>query len=161
MTMTVSDQIDDYLRTQLGKIRVGDHITLFNGQTYIFRTDAGRLVDKHLEYTEHPDDMPSIVFYTGKNTSALDGDPAPELGMENHTLEISVEGFIESDKAGNEGDDLKLDISCALKADPYWGGLIVAMQGFETDSAIQIGEEIFTIVKVGFSALYTSPYGSE
>ena len=159
--MSVSDQIDTYLRAQLGLIRLGQHITLPGGLVYSFRTDAGQLVDKQLEYTEHPDDMPSIVFYTGKNTSSLDGDPAPELGMENHTLEVSVEGFIESDKAGNEGDDLKLDIACALKANPYWGGLIEAMQGFETDSATQIGDVVYTVVKVGFSALYTAPFGSE
>lgn len=159
--MSVSDQIDDYLRAQLGKIRMGQQITMFNGQVYTFRTDAGQLVDKHLEYTEHPDDMPSIVFYTGKNVSSLDGDPAPELGRENHLLEISIEGFIESDKAGTEGDDLKLDISVALKADLYWGGLIELLQGFETDSDIQVGDIIFTIIKVGFTALYTAPFGSE
>jgi len=159
--MTISDLIDAYVKTQLGKIRLGQQITLFNGKVYTFRTDAGRLVDKHLEYTEHPDDLPSCVFYTGKNTSSLDGDPAPELGMENHTLEISIEGFIESDKAGTEGDDLKLDISVALKADPYWGGLIELLQGFETDSVVQVGDITFTIVKIGFNAIYTAPFGSE
>jgi hypothetical protein len=159
--VSIAEQLDPYLRTQLEKIRVGQQITLPGGLVYTFRTDAGQLVDKQLEYTEHPDEMPAIVFYTGKNTSTLEGDPAPDLGMENHLQEITVEGFIESDKAGTEGDDLKLDIACALKADRYWGGLIEALQGFEVDSSTQIGDVVFSVVSVKFSALYTAPFGSE
>lgn len=156
--MTVADQIDTYLRTQLQKIRTGQTITLFNGMTYAFRTDAGRLVDKQLEYTEHPDDMPALVFYTGKNTSTVED---AELGMENHLQEVNIEGFIACDKAGTEGDNLKFDITAAIKADPWFSGLLTDMQGFETDAAIQIGDDVFAIVKVSFSVLYTVPFGSE
>lgn len=159
--MSVAEQIDTYIKTQLEKIRIGQSITTFLNHTYIFQTDAGQLVDKQLEYTEHPDDMPSLVFYTGKNDSALDGDVAPELGMENHIQEISIEGFITDDKAGSEGDKLKNDISVAIKADPWFGGLIEQFQGFSTDSAVQIGDTVFSVVKVGFSVLYTVPVGSE
>lgn len=157
--MTIADQIDTYIKTQLAKIRLGQQITLFNGSVYTFQTDAGQLVDKHLEYTEHPDDMPSIVMYTGKNTTVVDD--TVELGMENHTLEVSLEGFIESDKAGTEGDQLRQDITCVIKADPFFGGLIIELQNFETDQAIQIGDIVFTIVKVSFNVLYTVPFGSE
>jgi hypothetical protein len=156
--MSVADQLDTYIRAQLQKILTGQSITLFGGTVYSFRTNAGRLVDKQLEYTEHPDDMPALVFYSGKNTSTTEN---AELGMENHLQEISIEGFIASDKAGTEGDDLRLDIAAAIKADPWWGGLIMDMQGFETDTAIQIGDEVFTVVKVSFTVLYTAPYGSE
>ncbi len=157
--MSVSDQIDSYIKTQLGKIRLGQQITRFDGSTYNFQTDAGQLVDKHLEYTEHPDEMPSIAMYTSKNTTLLDD--TVELGMENHLLEVSLEGFIESDKAGTEGDLLRQDISCAIKADPFFGGLIIELQNFETDAAIQIGDVVFTTVKVSFNVLYAVPYGSE
>ncbi len=157
--MTIADQIDAYLQSQLAKIRSGQTITLFNGQVYTFRTDAGRLVDKHLEYTEHPDDMPSIVFYTGKNTTILDD--TVELGTENHSQEISVEGFIGSGKAGTEGDNLKLDITCVLKTDPYWSGLIIELRDFVTDSAVQVGDTIFTVVKASFTVIYSAPFGSE
>ena len=159
--MTIADQIDTYLRTQLSKIRVGQTITLFNGTVYTFRTDAGRLVDKQLEYTEHPDDMPAIAFYTGKMSTSFDGDTPAELGMENHTLEVSVEGFISSDKGGTEGDNLRLDITCALKADPWWGELILAMDSFETDSSVQIGDEVYSVARVSFNAIYTAPFGQE
>ena len=157
--MTIADQIDAYIKTQLQKIRLGRQITLFNGSVYTVRTDAGQLVDKDLEYTEHPDDMPSIVIYTGKNTTVIDD--TVELGMENHLLEVSLEGFIESDKAGSEGDQLCQDISCAIKADPFFSGLIIELQNFETDQAIQIGDLVFTIAKVSFNLLYTVPFGSE
>ena len=159
--MTIAEQIIAYIETQLAKIRLGQQITLHGGGSYTFRTDAGRLVDRNLEYTEHPDDMPSTVLYPGGNTSSVDTDPEPELGMENHTLEISVEGFIESDKAGTEGEWLKADISCALKADLFWGGLIERLVTFNAESAVQVGDKVFTIVKVGLTALYTAPYGSE
>jgi len=157
--MTIADQIDTYIKTQLAKIRLGHQITLFNGAVYTCQTDAGQLVDKHMEYTEHPDDMPSIVMYTGKNTTILDD--TVELGMENHTLEVSLEGFIESDKAGTEGGLLSQDITCAMKADPYFGGLIIELQNYEVDQAIQVGDVVFTIVKVSFNVLYTAPFGSE
>lgn len=159
--MSIADQIDTYIKTQLAKIRTGQTITGFLGNVYTFQTDAGQLVDKHLEYTEHPDDMPSIVFYTGKNDTAMDGDVPPELGMENHLQECSIEGFIADDKAGTQGDALKVDISVAIKADPYFGGLIEQFSGFSTDSSVQVGDTVFSIVKVGFSVLYTAPFGSE
>lgn len=159
--MTIAGQIDNYIKNQLLKIRVGQTITLFSGLTYTFRTDAGRIVDKQMEYTEHPDDMPALVYYTGKHSVSTDGDIPAELGMENHTVEVLIEGFILSDKAGSQGDDLKLDITCAIKQDPWCGGLILAMTNFETDSAVQIGEEVYSVVKASFSVLYTAPFGSE
>lgn len=159
--MTVADQIHQYIEAQLAKIRLGQQITLFGGQAYAFQTDAGQLVDRNLEYTEHPDCMPSLVYYSGSNSTTMDGDPAPDLGMENHLLPFSVEGFIECDKAGAEGRQLVQDISCALKADPWFGGLIERLDSFETDSSIQVGDQIFAIVKVSAQALYTVPFGSE
>jgi len=159
--MSVADQIDSYLKAQLGKVVRGGIIILFGGGTYTFQTDAGQLVDKNLEYTEHPDDMPSLVYFTGRNSTDFASDPQPELGMENHLQELSVEGFIECDKAGTEGDQLKQDISCALKADPFWGGLIEHLESFESNVAIQNGETVFAVVKVSATALYTVPFGSE
>lgn len=159
--MTRADQIQEYLLAQLAKIRMGQQVILLGGQPYAFRTDAGQLVDTNLEYTEHPDDMPSLVYYPGEKTTNLDRDPAPELGMENHLLPFSIEGFIECDKAGTEAGWLKQDIGCALKADPWFGGLIEVLDNFSADSAIQVGDQVFAIVKVSAQALYTVPYGSE
>lgn len=157
--MTIADQIDSYLRTQLAKIRLGASIGLHSGGTYTFQTDAGQQVDKHLEYTEHADIMPSIVFYTGSNAS--DEDETVELGMEKHTLEISIEGFIEDDKAGSQLDALKNDISAAIKADPWFGGLLDQIQGFKSDGSTQVGDTIFSIAKVDFQVVYVAPYGAE
>ena len=156
--MTVAEQIDAYLKAQLQKIIVGATVPMYRSGDYTFRTGAGRLVDKQLEYTEHPDDMPSIVLYSGKNVSSFED---AELGMENHLQEISIEGFISCDKAGTEGDDLKNDITAAVKSDPWFGDLILELQNFESDVAIQIGDTVFAVVKVSFTALYTAPYGSE
>lgn len=157
--MTVSDQIDTYLRAQLAKIRLGSSVALHYGGSYTFQTDAGQQVDKHLEYTEHTDIMPSVVFYTGSNAS--DEDETVELGMEKHTLDISIEGFIEDDKAGSQLDALKNDISAAIKADPWFGGLLDQIQGFKSDGSIQVGDTVFSIAKVDFQAVYTAAYGNE
>ena len=156
--MTIAAQIDAYLKTQLQKILIGQSIRLFNGYVYTFRTGAGRLVDTQMEYTEHPDDMPALVLYSGKNSSNVEG---AELGSENHLQEISIEGFIACDKAGTEGDYLKNDITVVIKSDPWFGGLIMELQDYEADSAIQIGDEVFAVVKVTFTVLYSAPFGSE
>jgi hypothetical protein len=155
--MTIAEQIDIYIKAQLQLILTGAVIATRSG-SYTIRTNAGRLVDKQLEYTEHPDDMPALVLYSGKNSSNTDG---AELGTENHLQEISIEGFIACDKAGTEGDDLKADISAVIKADPWFGGLIMDLQNFEADVAIQIGDEVFSVVKVSFTVQYSAPYGSE
>jgi len=159
--MTREAEIHQYIKAQLAKIILGQQITLFGGQVYTFQTGAGQLVDTNLEYTEHPDVMPSLVFYPGANSTTLEGDPAPEPGMENHLLPFSVEGFIECDKAGTEAWQLRQDISCALKAEPWWGGLIESLNGFEADSSVQVGDQVFAIVKISAQALYTVPFGSE
>ena len=155
--MTMADQIGSYIMAQLALIRLGQTITLFNGSTFAFRTDAGSLVQKQMEYTENPDAFPSLVFYTGKNTVQLSGSPDPELGMENRLQEFSIEGFIECAKDGGAGDWLKSDITVALRADPWWGGLIIDLQNIETESAIQVGDKVFAVVKFSAQALYTVP----
>lgn len=157
--MSIADSIDNYIKTQLEKIQAGRTIARFDASVYTFQTDAGQLVDKELEYTEHPDQMPALVFYTGKNQTIIDD--TVEMGWENHLQEISIEGFVECDKAGTEGDQLAQDITAVLKADPWWGDLILEMQGFETDVAIQVGDTVYAVVQVKFSALYTAPFGSE
>jgi hypothetical protein len=159
--MRVADQLDAYIAACLRKIIAGQTVTLYGGEIYTFQTSAGAQVDKNLEYTENPDVTPSIVFYTGKNSTHFDGDPEPELGMENHLQELSVEGFIECDKAGTEAECLRQDIVCALRHDPWWGGLIENLESIETDISINIGETVFGIVKFSSSALYTVPFGSE
>lgn len=156
--MSVAEQIDSYIRAQLLKIRIGAQIQLLDGTPYVFRTDAGRLVDRQLEYTEHPDDMPGIVYYTGRATSTTEG---AELGTETHIQEISIEGFIASGKAGAEGDNLKTDITAAIKADPWFGGLIMGLSAFESDVAVQVGDSVFCVAKVAFSVSYSAPYGAE
>ena len=158
--MTINEQCDNYLRGQLQRIITGQTITLVTcGLSYAFRTAAGAVVDKNLEYTEHPDDMPALVFFSGRHSSSTDG---AECGMELHTQEYSIEGFIECNKDGDAGDDLRTDITAAVKADPWWGGLLwQELQNFETDVAIQNGDTIFAVVKVSFSAVYAAPYGSE
>lgn len=157
--MSVADQIDSYIRERLAMIREGATVSLFGGRSYTFQTDAGQIVDKHLEYTEHPDDMPALAFFTGKNTTIVDD--TVELGMENHLQEFSIEGFIACDKAGTEGDQLREDLATLRSADPWWGGLILELQNVETDIAIQVGDEVFAIVKFSAAALYTVPFGSE
>lgn len=157
--MSIADQIDTYLRSRLSLIRKGASIPLFGDREYSCQTDAGQQVDKNLEYTEHPDILPSVVYYTGPNTTMVDD--TVELGMENHLQEVSVEGFIECDKAGTEADQLRLDIAAALRGDPWWNGLILELQDIKTDISIQNGEDVFAVVKFSANALYTCPFGSE
>jgi hypothetical protein len=156
--MSIAEQLDPYVKEQLQKIRIGQNIPIYGLGSYTFRTDAGQLVDKQMEYTEHPNDMPSIVFYSGKHRSTTEG---AELGMEIHQQEISIEGFIACDKAGSEGDDLKADITAAIKSDPWFGSRIDQLLNYETDVAIQVGDAVFSVVKVSFTASYSALYGSE
>lgn len=157
--MSVADQLKSYLRARLEQIRLGNTVALLDGQVYAFQTDAGQQVDLNLEYTEHPDVIPSLVLYTGKNSTVVD--ETVELGMESHLQEFSVEGFIYCDKAGTEAEALRQDISCAIKSDPFCGGLVEELRGAESETAIQIGEEISAVVKFSAQALYTVPFGSE
>lgn len=158
--MTKSDQIDSYIRARLALIRAGQTVTLWDGTTYTFATDAGASVYKQQEYTEDLT-QPFLVFYTGKNSVSFDGDPAPELGYENHLQECGVEGEIADTKNGAMGDALKADIAAALRGDYTLGGIAENIIGWESDSAVQIGEGVFSQVACKFTVLYTAPYGSE
>jgi len=157
--MTIADQIDSYLRAILATIRQGATVTLLNGSTHTFLTDIGCRVEKHQEYAERADERPYIVLFTGKNSSVTDD--TVECGSEKHLQDISVEAVLDDDKAGAQGDAAKADLATALKSDPWFGGLIDELQGFETDVDIQVGDEIFSIVRASFTAMYFCPYGSE
>lgn len=159
--MTIADAITVDLLARLAAIRQGNSVTLLTGGVYPYQTDAGQLVDLNLEYTEHPDDMPSLVLYPGTNTSSESGDVPPELGQENHTQEYSIEGFIEDDKAGTNGKLLANDIAAAVKSDPWFGDKVVQLNGFNTSTSTQVGDTVYSIARVGFSVLYAAPYGSE
>jgi hypothetical protein len=157
--MTHADQLFEYIAARLGLIREGQTINLFDRSFYTFQTSAGQQVDKNLEYTEVPDILPEICFYTGRNITIVDD--SVELGMEKHIQEFSVEGFIECDRAGTEGNNLRADISTTLRGDPWWDGLIQELQNIETDVVIENGDPVYAMVKFSASAVYIVPYGSE
>jgi len=157
--MTIAASISTYILTKLAAIRLGNTVTMLSGGVYAFKTDGGQLVDLNLEYTEHPDDMPQIVLITGDNSSYID--ESCELGTENHSQEYSIEGFIADEKDGSQGQLLANDIAAAIKSDPWMGGLINMLQGFKVATSTHVGDEIFSIAQISFSAVYVAPYGSE
>ena len=147
--MTVGDGIDARLKQILGSIRV------VNG----YQTEAGANVYLELEYTEHPDVFPSLVVFRGKLTSGLEGDTPPELGQENHFYPQSIEGFIVDDKSGTQGRRLLADLQKALRSDNSLGGLAEQIQTIEGSTAIQQGDDVYSLVQLSFVVFYVTAWG--
>lgn len=150
--MTVQAQIDAYIAALLATI------TTVNG----YQTDAGAAVYKDLEYTVHPDVMPSIAWFPGEMQSGVEVGPVPpEMGETNHSYPMSWEGFIADTLDGAEGRKLKADLIKELYADFRFGGLIEIIDSCKSSVAVQAGDEIFSIVQVSFTIYYTTPFGQE
>ena len=150
--MTVQDQIDSYVANRLATI------TVANG----YNTDAGLNVFKELQYTEHPDVMPSIAWFPGELQTGVEVGPTPpEMGEVNHLYPMSWEGFVADDLDGAQGRLLKADLNKALFADPHFGGLIEIVDGCKSSVAVQAGDEVFSIVQASFTIFYVTPYGQE
>lgn len=150
--MTVQTQIDTYVANLLATI------TTVNG----YSTNAGINVFKELEYTEYPDIMPCIAWFSGDLQSGVEVGPSPpEMGEHNHMYPMSWEGFIADDLAGTQGRLLKADLVRALYSDHHFGGLIEIVDGCKSSVAISSGDETFSIVQVSFTIYYVTPYGQE
>jgi len=150
--MTVQTQIDNYIAALLATI------TIANG----YQTAAGAAVYKDLEYTAHPDVMPSIAWFPGELQSGVEVGPVPpEMGEQNHLYPMSWEGFIADTLDGAQGRKLKADLIKALYSDYRFGGLIEILDGCKSSVAVQAGDDIFSIVQVSFTILYVTPYGQE
>lgn len=150
--MTVQNQIDTYIANLLATI------TIANG----YQTDAGGSVYKELEYTAHPDVMPSIAWFPGDLQSGVEVGPVPpEMGETNHMYPISWEGFIADDLDGFEGRKLKADFIKALYSDCRFGGLVEVIDSCKTSTAVQKGDETFSIVQCSFTIFYVTPFGQE
>jgi len=150
--MTTQALIDTYIAALL------ETITIANG----YQTDAGASVYKDLEYTAHPDVMPSIAWFPGALQSGAEVGPVPpEMGEQNHLYPMSWEGFIADDLDGAEGRKLKADLIKALYSDYRFGGLIEVLDGCKSSVAVQNGDEIFSVVQVSFTIFYVTPYGQE
>lgn len=157
--MTIAAAITMYILGKLATIRTGNTVAMLSGGIYPYKTDAGQLVDVNLEYTEHPDDLPQLVLYPGDNSSYID--ESCELGTENHSQEYIIEGFIADDKGGDQGRALANDIAAAIKSDPWMGERISMLQNFKSSTSTHVGETVFSIAQISFSAVYVAPYGSE
>lgn len=150
--MTVQEQTDNFIAALLATI------TTANG----YQTNAGAAVYKNLEYTAHPDVMPSIAWFPGDLQSGVDVGPVPaEMGETNHQYPMSWEGFISDTLDGAAGRKLKADLVKALFADPRFGGLIDTIDSCKSSVAVQAGDEIFSIVQVSFTIYYVTPFGLE
>ena len=150
--MTKQAQIDSYIAALLATI------TVANG----YQTNAGAAVYKELEYTAHPDVMPSIAWFPGELQSGVEIGPVPpEMGETNHSYPMSWEGFISDTLDGAAGRALKADLVKALYADWRFGGLIEIIDSCKTSVAVQAGDDIFSIVQLSFTIYYTTPFGQE
>lgn len=150
--MTIQAQIDTYIAALLATI------TIVNG----YQTAAGAAVYKELEYTAHPDVMPSIAWFPGELQSGVEVGPVPpEMGEQNHMYPMSWEGFIADDLDGAEGRKLKADLIKALYSDFRFGGLVEVIDSQKSSVAVQTGDDIFSLVQVSFTIFYVTPYGQE
>ncbi len=150
--MSVQDAIDTYIGNLLATILTA------NG----YSTSAGADVHKDLEYTIHPDVMPSIAWFPGELQSGVDiGPVSPEMGDTNHIYPMSWEGFVADTLDGAQGRLLKADLVRALYSDPRFGGLIELIDGSKSSVAVQAGDEIYSLVQVSFTIFYVTPYGQE
>lgn len=150
--MTVQAQIDAYISALLATI------TVANG----YQTDAGASVYKELEYTAHPDIMPSLAWFPGDLQTGVEVGPVPpEMGEINHQYPMSWEGFIADDLDGAAGRKLKADLVKALFSDYRFGGLIEIIDSCKSSVATQKGDGTFSIVQVSFTIFYVTPFGQE
>lgn len=150
--MTKQDQIDSYISALLKSI------TIANG----YQTDAGASVFKELEYTAHPDAMPSIAWFPGDLQSGVEIGPVPpEMGEQNHLYPMSWEGFIADNLDGSEGRKLKSDMVKALYSDTRFGGLVEIIDSCKSSVAAQAGDDVFSLVQVSFTIFYVTPFGQE
>jgi hypothetical protein len=124
-----------------------------------YNTDAGQHVYWELEYTEHPEVIPSLALFRGEQVSGFGGDVPAGLGEENHQYPFHVEGFIEDDKLGTNGEKLRADIVRRLRQDPTLGGLAEEIQQISSSVAVQQGEEVFSCVQVSFTVFYVTLIG--
>lgn len=152
--MSRYDDILAELDSRLGQIAVAGG----------YRTDAGARVWKNLEYQVSPPEKPCLIYYPGEISDSLDGETPPALGEENHTLPVTIEGFIADTERGDQGELLRQDVLQALKLDPYFNGLAEGFEGqIRSSSRVEdAGDEGFLgFVTVDFSVFYVTPYGGE
>jgi hypothetical protein len=125
-----------------------------------YNTDAGLSVHRELQYTEHPDVMPSIAWFGGECVSGNDGDVPPSMGEENHLWAISIEGFIPDDLNGAAGESLRTDIVRAIRSDYTLAGLCEPIENIRSSVAVSAGDDIFSTVQVGMTIFYVTAYGA-
>ena len=145
----------DQIITRLGQVLSG--ITKANG----YNTDAGLHVYRELQYTEHPDVMPSICWFGGESTSGNDGDVPPCMGETNHLWPISIEGFISDDLDGAEGEKLRQDIEKALWSDVTLSGLCEPIESMRSSVSVSAGDDIFGMVKTDLTIFYVTARGAD
>ena len=54
-----------------------------------------------------------------------------------------------------------IDDVCGNRRDTHFGGLIEIIDSCKSSVAVQPGDEIFSLVQVGFTIFYVTPYGQE
>lgn len=149
--MTIRDQILTALTLALAGIRVA------NG----YQTEAGARIWVNLEYQTAPPDKPCLILYPGEVTDSVDGDAPASLGEENHSLALSVEGFIADSESGAQAEALRQDVVKALKLDPWCGGYADGFGGFTSSARVEdAGEDgLLGFAKIDFTVNYATPYG--
>lgn len=147
--MTVKAAIDAYLTDLFSGIR------LANG----YRTDAGADVFLELEYTEKPEVIPCLCLYRGELSSGTAGPVPPCCNEDNHLYPWAIEGFIADTKDGAAGQLLEADIIRRLGSDPSLGGLIESQEDIKSVTAVEQGDDVYSTVKVSFTAFYVTPRG--
>lgn len=147
------DDIIAALQARLALIRVA------NG----YATEAGANVYLAREYQIDLADKPYLSVFPGEITDALEGDPPPSLGEENHTLSVEIEGFIADSEDGAQAQALRQDVLKALKTDMYYGGLTEGYSGniVSTADVEDAGDSGFLgHVQVRFSIFYVTAWGA-
>lgn len=156
---TLKEQIKATIVGHLQNIAPGNSITV-NGSEYVYQTAAGANVHEELEYTEHEDTLPYLALFFGKNL--INKGTTPPNGFDHHTLEIAIEGVIDDDKNGAEGEKLRRDIVQTVRSESFCAGFLIGKPSeLSSETAVQQGEEVTSFVRVEFNIIYRTREGGE
>jgi len=147
--MSTATAILDALETALRDI------TIANG----YRTDAGCLVYRNMEYSTGTEARPFLVVFPGDNKTSFEDAVDDE---QNHLFTIKVEGVTDDDERGTCGALLSADLAQRLWQDRTFGQLTLGYaDGVSIDQIVEAGGDngFVSSVLATFTVLYPTAVG--
>jgi len=130
-------------------------ITISNG----YRTDAGCLVYRNMEYSTATQERPFLVVWPGENKTSFEDAVDDE---QNHLFTIKVEGIIDDDERGTSGGLLAADLAQRLWQDRTFGQLTLGyVDGVSIEQIVDAGGDngFISSVMATFTIFYPTAVG--